>query len=105
MDASGDAEAYVRSGVRRIYVVTSSRVFVRARHARYRCGELPALRKLASVLVHEEWHVMHGEDEAGAYAAQLMTLRSLNAGPESALFREVSSAMRFVLRNRNIGPP
>jgi hypothetical protein len=105
VDASRDAEAYVRSGVRRIIVVTSSRLFVRARQARYRCGDRDAIRKLASVLVHEEWHVVHGDDEAGAYQAQLMTLRSLNAGPGTPVFGEVARSMRLVLRNRGAGPP
>jgi hypothetical protein len=54
---------------------------------------------------HEEWHVVHGDDEAGAYQAQLMTLRSLNAGPGTPVFGEVARSMRLVLRNRGAGPP
>ena len=47
----------------------------------YKSGELDALRKIASVLVHVEWHVWHGSNEAGAYAAQFSTLAALGAVP------------------------
>jgi hypothetical protein len=56
------------------------------------------LRKIASVLVHEEWHVRHGSDEAGAYAAQLTTLASLDAGPGSRLYHEVVRSMQATIR-------
>ena len=49
--------------------------------------------------------MVHGDDEAGAYQAQLMTLRSLNAGPGTPVFGEVARSMRLVLRNRGAGPP
>jgi hypothetical protein len=94
---SAQAEAFVRSGERRIYVITSSSSFRRAQRARDRCGELQALRKLASMIVHEEWHIRNGGDEAGAYAAQLMTLTSMNAGFGNPLYYEVSKSMRAVL--------
>ena len=71
---SPNAEGFVRVGERRIYLVTSSPVFRRARQAMYRCGDIEAHRKLASVLVHEEWHVKHGADEVQAYMTQLLTL-------------------------------
>jgi len=99
-DVSAHAEAFVRAGEHRIYVITSSRVFRRAQHARNRCGELQALRKLASVLIHEEWHVTRGGDEAAAYAAQLTTLNYLGAGPGHPSYYEVSKAMRTVLARR-----
>ena len=44
----------------------------------YKCGELHAPRKSASVLVHEEWQVRHGSNEAGVYAAQLSTVVALD---------------------------
>ena len=94
---SATAEAFVLSGGDRIYVVTSTPTFRRAQGASDRCGDLQALRKVASVLVHEEWHVLHGADEAGAYAAQLTTLTYLNAGPGNPLYHEVSRAMRAVV--------
>ncbi len=77
---SPNADAFVPLGGTRIYLITTSPAFIRARHAVYKCGELNALRKIASVLVHEEWHVRHGSNEAGAYAAQLSTLAALRQG-------------------------
>ena len=53
---------------------------------------------IASVLVHEEWHVRHGGDEAGAYAAQQTTLIRLNAGPGTPLYHEVTRAMLIATR-------
>jgi hypothetical protein len=99
-DASRDAEAYVRPGDGRIFLITSSRAFVRARASLYKCGEREALLKLASVLAHEEWHIRHGSDEEGAYAAQLMTLTTLKAGPGTPVFQEVHRSMRAVLRRQ-----
>jgi len=93
-DVSAHAEAFVRTGDPRIYVVTSSPAFRSAQLARDRCGDLLAVRKLASVIVHEEWHVNHGGDEAGAYAAQLTTLTFLGAGPGNSLYYAVSRAMQ-----------
>ena len=103
-EVSRGAEAYVREGVYRIYLVTSSDLFVRARAARDRCGDRQALRKLASVLVHEEWHVRYGSDEAGAYAAQLTTLRALGAGSDPVV-GEVRRSMRAVLAAGKEAPP
>ncbi len=100
-DASRHAEAYVRPGDGRIFLVTSSRAFVRARSAVYRCGDREAVLKLASVLAHEEWHIRHGSDEEGAYAAQLMALTTLKAGPGTPVFQEVLRSMRAVLRSRS----
>jgi hypothetical protein len=97
---SDNAEAYVLTGDTRIFLVTASPAFVRARRAVFKCGDLQALRKIASVLVHEEWHVRHGSDEAGAYAAQLGTLVYLNAGPGNPLYDEVTRSLRFATRGR-----
>ena len=55
---------------------------------------------LASVLVHEEWHVTHGGDEAGAYAAQLITLAYLGSGPGHPTYYDVSLSMRVALRGQ-----
>ena len=97
---SRDAEAFVRTEERRIYVITSSRMFRQAQNATFRCGELQALRKLASVLVHEEWHVKNGGDEAGAYAAQLVTLAYLGSGPGNPTYYAVSQSRSLVLRGQ-----
>jgi len=99
-DVSRYAEAFVRTGERRIYVITSSWMFQRAQNATFQCGEHQALRKLASVLVHEEWHVTHGGDEAGAYAAQLITLAYLGSGPGHPTYYDVSLSMRMTLQGR-----
>jgi hypothetical protein len=95
---SPNADAYVPLGGTRIYLVTTSPAFIRARNAIYKCGELNAIRKIASVLVHEEWHVRHGSNEAGAYAAQLSTLVALDAGPGNPLYSEVTRSMQSTLR-------
>jgi len=57
-----------------IYLVTSTAHFRDAQK-----GDLDALRQIASVIVHEEWHVAHGIDEQGAYLAQITTLNALGA--------------------------
>ena len=95
---SADVEAYVPLGHSRIYLITTSPAFARARRASYRCRELDAIRKIASVLVHEEWHVRHGSDEAGAYLAQLSTLTALDAGPGHPLYYEVTRSMQAAIR-------
>lgn len=97
---SANADAYVPDGDRRIYLMTTSPAFVRARRALFKCGDLNAIRKIASVLVHEEWHVRHGSDEAGAYVAQLTTLAALDAGPGNPLYAEVVRSMQAVIRRR-----
>lgn len=100
-DVSRQAEAFVRQNDPQIYLVTSSTAFALARRALYRCGNELALRKIASVIVHEEWHLKHGSDETGAYQAQLTTLAALGDGPGSPLYYEVSRAMRTVLAERD----
>ena len=97
-DVSRNAEAFVRHGDPRIYLLTDAPSFDRARRAKHRCGELQALRKIASIIVHEEWHVRHPGDERGAYNAQLTALRSVGAEPGNPLLWEVQSAMRAALR-------
>jgi len=97
-DVSARAEAYVRSGDTTIYLITSSSAFQRLQRGPERCGDLVAVKKLASVLVHEEWHVRHGPDERGAYSAQLMALRVLGAAPGNPVYREVQRSMQAVLR-------
>jgi hypothetical protein len=61
----------------RIFVYTASRTF--------RCANVQGrdqdrcLLKLASVIVHEVWHLRNGRDEAGAYQAQLIFLKMKEA--------------------------
>ena len=96
LDASPGVEAFVRSGDDIIHLVTSSSVFRDAMAARNRCGNLNALRKIASVIVHEEWHVRNGPDERGAYHAQLLALMMMGSDASSVTYAEVSRAMRAV---------
>jgi len=92
--ASPTAEGWVLAHDRRIHLLTTSRAFQRAMRATDRCGDPQALKKIASVVVHEEWHVRNGPDESGAYEAQLTMLTALHAGPGSPLFTEVWLARR-----------
>lgn len=94
--ASVNAEAFVDPRASTIYVLTTSEVFRAAQRAPTRCGNLEALRKLASIIAHEEWHVLNGSDEEGAYLAQLITLEMLGAR-ETPLYSGVRRAMAAVL--------
>ena len=94
-DASPNAEAFVRDGSPIIYVITSSAAFRQAR-----CDKSRTLLKLASVLAHEEWHVVHGAGEREAYEVQLHTLLRLGATMQSPVYRGVYRSMRTVLRGR-----
>lgn len=94
---SAYVEGFVLAGNRTIYLVTSSSTFRDAQGAIYRCGNRAAIRKLASVLVHEEWHVRNGPDERGAYLAQLTALATLGAGPGTRQYGEVRRAMQATL--------
>jgi hypothetical protein len=95
--ASIGAEAYVRRDEQRIYVVISSDTFREARVSQGRCGNTMAIRKIASVLIHEEVHLRQGAGEKAAYEAQLTTLNALGAGPGSPAYASVKRAMRFTL--------
>ena len=91
-DVSPAAEAFVRRNPDAIYVLKSSFTF-RAAQA----GDRGALQKLASILVHEEWHLKHGQDERAAYQAQLTTLLSLGLRDGRPVFDEVRRSMLAVL--------
>jgi hypothetical protein len=94
--ASVNAEAFVDPATRTIYILTTSEVFRAVLEARMRCGNLQGLRKLASIIVHEEWHVLHGADEGGAYAAQLTALAMLGAA-DTPLYGSVRRARDAVV--------
>jgi hypothetical protein len=96
--ASPNAEGFVLRNPDRIYLVTSTVAFRKAQRADP-IDDI-ALRKLASVLIHEEWHVRHGPDEAGAYDAQLQTLFILGVMPGTAVYQGVQLSRRTVLRRR-----
>jgi hypothetical protein len=101
--ASVGTEAFVRDGI--IYVIGSSTVVRDASARGGRCGDTFAVRKLASILVHEEWHLLHPGDERGAYYRQLIALQQLGINPGQAVYREVQMSMLKVLelqkRTRN----
>jgi hypothetical protein len=89
---SSQVAGYVLAGEGRIVVITSTDAFTRARQSKDRCNDLDALREVAGVLAHEEWHVRHGPDEEGAYDAQLIALLSAGAHEDSALFHKIKQA-------------
>jgi hypothetical protein len=97
---SAGVEAFVREPYRTIYLVTSSPVFQEAQRSREACDSEIAMKKLASILAHEEWHVKHGPDERAAYEAQLTTLLRLGVQPGSGLYIGVVRSMLTVLKKR-----
>jgi hypothetical protein len=99
-DASAGVEAYVRRPDPRIYLVATSDAFREARAAVERCGNTMAIRKIASVLIHEEVHVRQGGDEKAAYHAQLTILTALGAGPGSPPYSAVKKAMIYTLKQQ-----
>jgi hypothetical protein len=92
---SKTAQGFVRPGAGEIVLITSTEAFMQARQDG--CRDLDAIREIASVLVHEEWHVRHGPDEAGAYDAQLMALFTTGANMDGRLFHKVKQAKLAVL--------
>jgi hypothetical protein len=94
-DVSATAEAFIRRDPDTIYVLTSTTVF-RAAQA----GRRDALLKVASILVHEQWHVNHGADEEGAYRAQLMALYSMGISHDRPVAAGIRRAMFTVIRAR-----
>lgn len=96
-DVSERAEGFVRIGDPTIYLLTSSAVFKEAQSSREKCAGFPALRKLASIIVHEEWHVRHGADERGAYEAQLTALATMGGGLGSPIYGAVKQAMHAAI--------
>jgi len=102
---SARAEAFVLRDTNTIYVITSSPVFQEATKVTFQCGYSDAMRKLASILAHEEWHVRHGPDEKSAYEYQLLTLIRLGVGPGTGTFRSVQTSMIKVLDARKRGRP
>lgn len=96
-DVSKYADGFVRHGDHRIHLLTDTDTFYYARRAGSRCGATQNLRKIASVVIHEEWHVRYPGDEPGAYLAQLSALIQMGAGPGNPVYMEVWRARRAVL--------
>jgi hypothetical protein len=91
------AQAYIKDTEPRIVLITSTSAFVRVRREKDRCRDLEAIREIAGVLAHEEWHVLHGPDEAGAYNSQLTTLLFVGADQNGSLYHKVMRAKQAVL--------
>lgn len=98
------ADAFVSLPDPRIYVVTASPTFRDAMASRSSCSNSAPLKKLASVLMHEEWHIRNGSDESGAYYAQLTTLLRLGVPPDNNTYRSVQRSMQAVLKKKNQKP-
>jgi hypothetical protein len=92
------AEAFVRDGT--IYIIGSSPVVRYAAGQHGRCGDPFLVKKLASILVHEEWHLKHPGDERGAYYRQLIALQEMGVTPGDAVYRNVQLSMQRVLELR-----
>jgi hypothetical protein len=100
--ASPNAEAFVMRDPDTIYLITSAAAFREAQTSRSEGGRREGCLKVASIIVHEEWHLKHGDDEEGAYQAQLMTLIVLNAS--SPLITSVRRSMTAVLSAQRARP-
>lgn len=97
VEASAGVEAFVRPGIKAIYIVISTPMFeTLLRQDDCAISQMDLWRKLASVIVHEEWHLRHGADEEGAYAAQLMALALMGNGNGQAVYEHVRRTMRIV---------
>lgn len=92
------AQAYIQDPDARIVLVTSTSAFARARRAAFECSEVEAIREIAGVLAHEEWHVLHGADEEAAYDAQLTALLYVGADQNGALYHKIMQAKQAVTR-------
>src|SRR5262245_2130100 len=99
-------EAFANRDTKTIHVIASAAV-VRDAAGRHQgeCGDPDAVKKLASILVHEEWHILHGPDEEGAYQRQLIQLLLLGSPAGSRAFREVQLAMQTVVAARKRNRP
>lgn len=93
---SRNAEAFITRSPDSIYLITNAEVFREAQRGSFVEGSGGACKKIASILVHEEWHLQHGADEEGAYLAQLTALAASHA--DSATISGVKASMLAVLR-------
>jgi hypothetical protein len=100
---STNVEAFLARDPDTIYLITSSRVFREALLAGDPHANLDAFRKIASIIVHEEWHARNGHDERGAYQAQLTVLTMLGANPN--VISDVKRSMNWVLEIRARNAP
>lgn len=102
-DVSAAAEGFVGRADRSINLIASSPSFRAAAasvESTGHCRDRSAVIMIASIIVHEEWHLRHGPDERAAYAAQLTALHALGQGPDTAAYHQVKRAMLTVLERR-----
>ena len=102
---STGAEAFVQRNPNIIFIIASSEVVRDAVDPRGGCGDLFAVKKLASILIHEEAHLRYGDNEERAYYRQLITLIQLGLGPDSRVYRDVQLSMKAVLKARKRNSP
>ena len=105
--ASANAEAFVARADGTINLIASAPAFAAARQSALgqpRCGNWRAIALLASILIHEEWHLLHGPDERAAYQAQLTTLHSLGLDPGSREYHRVKRAMAVAVERARAQP-
>lgn len=92
VSSSAAAFADLEMGI--VYLIASASPFVEAQSAPLeRCAERGEFKLLASVVVHEVWHVLHGANEAQAYEAQLMALLRLGVDPAAPMYVAVQRAL------------
>jgi hypothetical protein len=84
----------------RIFVYTGGRTFQCASTSRD--GKYQCLLRLASIIVHEAWHLHHGSDEASAYGAQLAFLE-FNGGSGLDILDIRQSRSRVLAEQRHAG--
>lgn len=102
---STGTEAFVQRNPDVIFIIASSAVVRDAVNGRGECGDRYAVKKLASILIHEEAHLRYGDDEERAYYRQLIALIQLGLGPESRVYRDVQQSMKTVLQARKRNRP
>jgi hypothetical protein len=96
---SVNANAFVNVHENVIYLIASAPAFRMARLAQPspgHCRGSDAVQMVASIIVHEEWHLKNGTDERGAYEAQLTALLRLGVGSSRWAYRSVVRAMLSV---------
>ena len=100
---SRNAEAFRVRDPDTIYLITSSDAFKAAQRGHREIGHKAGCKKIASIIVHEEWHVKNGSDEQGAYLAQITALTAMHA--ESSVITGVRLSMMEVLKSQKAPRP
>ena len=102
---STGTEAFVQRNPDIIFIIASSTVVRDAASRPGECGDLFAVKKLASIVIHEEAHLRYGDNEEHAYYRQLVALIQLGLGPDSRTYRDVQRSMKAVLQARKRNRP